>query len=667
VKKALPRIIVAIGGILLLALIGWAAFTQSWLQGVARFSYDAPFRLRGHIAAPEMCLVYMDEKSAIYLKQGDPWDRSLHTRLIRRLREDGARAVFFDVVFTGNSEDPAIDAALGAEMKAHGNVFIGGGLDYSEESGQAQEMIIAPTPSLRRAVAGWGLLVFKPIDVDYGVRQIYPGNEQKEGATWVAAKKLGAPLPEDEEERFQARYLNYYGPAGWLPNVSYLQAIKDGDLPPGFFKDKIVFVGGRATMGPLRLGKDEFRTPYARFRGGARHGEEARFAPGVEIHATALLNLLRSEFLTRMPERLEMALMVGLGVLFGLLFSILRPVYSIVTAIVAAVIVAAGAFWLMFWGQHIWFAWFVPVGLQIPIGLAWSQTANYFLESRRRTALRRAFGHYLSPHMADRIANSDVDLRPGGKAVEATVMFTDLEGFTAMSESLGDPEKLSQVLTDYFTQTTRHVLENDGTIVKFIGDAVLAVWGAPMDDAQHPVKAARAALALHAGATVMVDGEKLRTRIGIHTGKVVSGNLGSAQRFDYTVIGDPVNFASRLEGLNKYLGTNVLISDETLSRLGPEFYSRCLGQFTVVGRRGSVVIHELLPDQGTASAEWVKIFGDALEAFTQGNLDIAHRLFQDVISLRGKDGPSAYYLRYIAEQDGIAGPGWTGVVAVATK
>jgi adenylate cyclase len=271
--------------------------------------------------------------------------------------------------------------------------------------------------------------------------------------------------------------------------------------------------------------------------------------------------------------------------------------------------------------------------------------------------------------MADRIANSEFDLKPGGKLVEATVMFTDLEGFTTLSEKLNDPEKLSEILTRYFTQTTGHVLENDGTIIKYIGDAVLAVWGAPEPDAQHARTAALAAWRLHESSQTEFDGRPLRTRVGLHSGSMLAGNLGSAQRFDYTVIGDAVNFASRLEGLNKHLGTNVLISDATLQQIGPGFVSRKLGEFRVAGKSEPVVIHELLgaPPE-TPHLPWLETFGGALRTFAAGDLKLAQQLFSRTQEERGgSDGPSEFYLHLLATMEQPLPPDWSGRVELASK
>ena len=179
--------------------------------------------------------------------------------------------------------------------------------------------------------------------------------------------------------------------------------------------------------------------------------------------------------------------------------------------------------------------------------------------------------------MADKISESDFDLRPGGKVVEATIIFTDLEHFTTLSEDL-DPAEVSAILIAYFEQTTRCVLKNKGMIIKYVGDAVMAAWGAPIDEPAHAIRAAEAACDLRSLTELEVRGKKLRTRVGVNSGKVLAGNLGSSFRFDYTMIGDTTNFASRLESLNKYLGTQVLISDSVHEQLDGKFITRRLGR-----------------------------------------------------------------------------------------
>jgi adenylate cyclase len=254
--------------------------------------------------------------------------------------------------------------------------------------------------------------------------------------------------------------------------------------------------------------------------------------------------------------------------------------------------------------------------------------------------------------------------------MEASVMITDLEGFTPLSEQLDNPELVSQVLTKYFTQTTGHILESDGTIINFVADAICAVWGAPLADRDHARKAALAAWRLHQSSAIEVGGHALRTRVGVHTGRVLAGNIGSAQRFDYAVIGDTVNFASRLEGLNKYFGTNILISDALLQKLGDHFVTRRLGEFRVVGKSDARIVYELLgPAPHAEPMPWIETFARGLDAFRRRDWGDAERRMRETISQHGgTDGPAAFYLTEIASRRGkVLPPDWNGVVDLATK
>jgi adenylate cyclase len=228
------------------------------------------------------------------------------------------------------------------------------------------------------------------------------------------------------------------------------------------------------------------------------------------------------------------------------------------------------------------------------------------------------------------------------------------------------------MLNAYFSQATQHVFACQGTLVKYIGDAVFAIWGAPLPRPDHATLACRAALALARSESDRGDG--LRTRIGVHTGTMVVGNLGSAQRFDYTAIGDAVNLASRIEGLNKAFGTQVLASAETLAQTGGAFLTRSLGRVRVVGRSEPVVLHELLGHTGEESGvhppEACRArFAEGLEAFAAGRFQEAAAAFQDALSrAEGKDGPSEAFWRF-AEGMALVPPEgvWDGTLTFESK
>jgi adenylate cyclase len=657
--KRFARPLTVIAGCLLAIGIGLACLQYSFADRLKRASYDIPFNWRTVLKTDEVVLVYLDEESAKQLNQpiDDAWNRALHISLLDRLAADGARLVLFDIVFDTPSPDPGKDEAFAASLQKFGRAIIGAALDF----GRSQERVVPPLKSLRKAAAGWGLLVFKPIDADYAVRQMFTGTSDIPSATWKAAELLKAPVAREPRESEKSRWINYYGPKNTFSSVNFAQALEPDGVPSGFFKDKIVLVGGRTSVGYLAAGRDEFGTPYSR--------EAHQYTSGLEVHATILLNLLRGEWLTRLPEKQEVVIIVLAGLIAGLMAAV-RPVFAAFSTLLAGFAITCLAFWSV-WNQHTWFDWLVPAAIQMPLGLAWSVGSQYLLESRRRKELRRAFGFYLSPQMADKIADSDFDLKPGGRLVDATVIFTDLENFTGMSENL-DPAEVSEILTSYFGQTTKCILANKGTIIKYIGDAVFAAWGAPVDEPKHAMRAAETACDLRCLSELVVHGKTLRTRVGIHSGKVLAGNLGSSYRFDYTMIGDPVNFASRLESLNKYLSTQVLISDAVRQQLDPDrFIIRPLGEFRVAGKTQSVVIHELLCRCDAESGEkiWIQSFEEALGKFRAGEFGAARDSLNRTREMRGgADGPSEFYLRKIS---GLEANGhredWTGIIELSEK
>jgi adenylate cyclase len=658
--------LLAIAGVIVVALAGWACLAMPFADPLARLSYDLPFAPRANLATPEVCLVLIDEKAARALDQplDAAWDRRLHAKLVRTLTEAGARAVLFDVVFDTPSADPAADAEFAAALAASGRIYLGAALRTAPGRSLVEEQIFAPTPILRRAAAGWGLLVFRPVDPDFGVRQIFPGSEEVPSASWRVAHALGAPIPAEPDLAARTRWLNYYSPPGTIPSVSYHEALRPTELAPNIFRDRIVVIGGRMTLGSLSQQKDEFFTPYTRWG--------RPFAPGVEIHATALLNLLRGDWLVRMSPRAELWLAIVGGALISVVLTTICafcPFRSAAAAVLIALLIAAAACWSA-WHQRVWFDWLVLAAVQTPLALFWALGTNYLLEARRRGAIRRAFALYLSPHMADEIANSRMDLKPGGQLVEATMMFTDLQGFTSLSEQLQDPRQISDVLVTYFNNTTQHVLDNRGTIIKYVGDAVYATWGAPLPDAEHAYHAVLAAWGMHQYSQLNVHGHHLVTRIGVNTGTVLAGNLGSNFRFDYTLIGDATNLAARLEGLNKYLGTQVLLTEFTWQRVKDRFAARALGKFRVIGKKEPVVIYELLGPTVTNFVQaTMEIFARALAAFQDGDLAQARTLFEQTRTQRGgTDGPSEFYLHEIErlEKSGLPAD-WDGVIELSGK
>src|SRR5205823_5113879 len=260
---------------------------------------------RDTLETHDIVLVYLDEQSSKQLNQAvdDKWNRGLHVRLLDRLTRDEARLVFYDIVFDTAASDAAEDTVLAESLHRFGKAILGATLEIVQPmSGVKQERVLAPLKLLRKAAAGWGILAFKPVDADYGVRQLFPGTSDIPSATWKVAEVLGAPATHEPREAAVQRWINYYGPANTFSSVNLAKALDPEGVRPGFFKDKIVMVGGRSAVSYLAAGRDEFGTPYSR----GTH----QFTSGLEVHANILLNLLRGDWLTRIPERREGAIFV---------------------------------------------------------------------------------------------------------------------------------------------------------------------------------------------------------------------------------------------------------------------------------------------------------------------------------------------------------------------
>jgi adenylate cyclase len=295
------------------------------------------------------------------------------------------------------------------------------------------------------------------------------------------------------------------------------------------------------------------------------------------------------------------------------------------------------------------FLWTIPAFGQMPLVAGLALGGHYLIEYSARWRLRRAFKSYMSEEQARQIDENDVSLELGGKEVEATILFSDLAGFTSMSEGL-PPQAVSKALIGYFERATEGILDNKGTIIKYIGDAVLATWGVPMKVDREADRAIDAAIQMqHASRRpVLLESgngaveQVLETRVGINSGTVLAGNLGSRRRFDYTVIGDCVNTAARLEGLNKMLGTSILVSEAVLSKCTePErFLKRMMGSFVVKGKTQGVTVYEILGYRaGPAGAirmrgeDYLQNYQNGLEACMAGDLSLAVVCFSRSLAL----------------------------------
>jgi adenylate cyclase len=295
---------------------------------------------------------------------------------------------------------------------------------------------------------------------------------------------------------------------------------------------------------------------------------------------------------------------------------------------------------------------------------------NYTTEGRQKRFIKDAFKHYLSPEVIEELIQHPEHLKLGGERRVLSMFFSDLQGFTSISERL-EPEELTAVLNEYLSAMTDIIQEEHGTIDKYEGDAIIAFWNAPLNVSDHAVRVVRTALRCQAKLAEMRPafkeriGKDMLMRIGVNTGPVVVGNMGSRSRFDYTMFGDAVNLASRLEGANKQFGTYTMISQFTLDLLDDSFALRELARIAVVGRQEPVTVYEpMSPEEYEARKSLFETFAEGLALFYRGSFTHAREVFS---SIQDADSAAAAYAQKCRTYIISPPESWQGVWVMTTK
>jgi adenylate cyclase len=437
------------------------------------------------------------------------------------------------------------------------------------------------------------------------------------------------------DERGRA-LIHYYGPEKTIPTFSIADVL-DGSVSRKQVKDKIVVIGPTAKgLGDVRV------TPYG-----------SAF-PGVEIRATVVQNLLDDDFINR-PKWMTKVDVAAIALLGGLLaWALPRMGYwggtALTLALFAAYVLIATT---LFRVQLLWLNVVYP-SLAILVVFVASTISKYVTAETGKRQLKSAFQHYVAPKIVDEIVDNIGRLRLGGEKRTLTVLFSDIRGFTSVSQSL-PPEELVRLLNVYLTKMTDKVFKHDGLLDKYIGDAIMAVYGAPIYRNDHALLACRTALDMVEelrGLQAQWHEQglpQLEIGIGINTGPMVVGNMGSQDRFDYTVIGDAVNLGSRIEGLNKTYGTQILLSEFTYEQVRNEFaHIREIDLAQVRGRQQPVKIFELLP-ANSHSLDWLPQFERAYMLMRAAEFREALTLFEQ-LSASVQDPVSRHHMHYCRER-----------------
>jgi adenylate cyclase len=440
-------------------------------------------------------------------------------------------------------------------------------------------------------------------------------------------------VPSDESGRL---LINYLGRPRTFPYIS-LTDVLAGRVPPGTFKDRIVLVGATAVAT-----YDLRNTPF-----------DPRY-PGTEVHATVIDNILTQTFMAR-PEWariFDIVAIVGMAALTGVALTRLSPINGVLftAGLFAAYIVLAR--WT-FVTARLWLNMVYPLLALVLVYIALTVYA-YVTEQRERRRLKSTFKQYVAEHVVEEMIKDPSRLKLGGEEKVLTVLFSDLEGFTTYSERYTANE-MTEFLGEYYNRVTEQVFLHRGTLKEYVGDELMAFFGAPLEEATHAHRACEAALAMHeqtlalAEEWVKIGRPRLRARTGINSGPMVVGNLGSRYRFAYGVVGDQVNLGSRLESLNKEYGTDLIIGENTARIVEQAFRLREIDMVRVKGRTQAVRIYELIGRSGAALEEShqqaLSAYAEALEAYRKGSWTEALSLFRQVLTLRPGDGPSRTLIR----------------------
>ncbi len=570
-----------------------------------RWGVNQLFHLRGPIPPlTPIVIISIDEDSFDELDLQWPWPRALHGRLLDIISPGNPAAIGIDLIFAEPSaRGPEDDRALALAVERAGNVVLGAALTEVKTSSYSKEDLNPPIDDLLDRAAAFGYVNYRP-DADAFIRsasltrnfqdEALPGFDFHLHRLGSQAGIPSAPLP--KEPSF---LINFRGGPKTFPTIPYYQVL-NGEVGPEAFAGKIVLIG--ATSPILH---DVFPTPFA------SHGE----MPGIEIHANALETLFQGIPLKQAPRGLNLFLIVLAALLAVWLTNRFRPLaaFGLIAALMAGY--AASAFLSFAWGRFLFDVSAVP--LTLVLGYTATVVENYIQEQRRRALLMKLFSIHVSKDVAEAIWQQRDQFLEGGRLrsqkMVVTVLFTDLKGFTPVAEKL-DTQALLDWLNNYMEIMAQLVIAHGGVIDDYAGDAIKADFGVPFartteaEVAQDAVNAVECALSMERELSQLnQEWQKqgmptIGTRIGIFTGPVVAGSLGTRDRLKYTTIGDTVNTAARLESLEKDVADpyfakspcRIMVGEPTLKCLGDRYLTKHVGELSVKGKQQKVSVHRVL-------------------------------------------------------------------------
>lgn len=578
-NKVLRQLLIGTG----LAVLVFVAHQRGLLDILEYKSLDLRFQIRGPIPHKlPIVIVNIDQDSFDELDLPWPWPRTLHAELIRKLKQAGAKVIAFDVLFTEPKPDPREDQALAQAIREAGNVILAAEQTEVDSSFGARSRLSLPIPLIRQYAMSYGPanLVIEHDGVVRSGRFALPFQDRKfPGFAYrIYEAAVGSKPSSGEGLSIAPYYINYRGPNRGYPIAPYYRVLRD-EIDPTFFRDKIVLVGAYSPS--LH---DFFSTPFS----------ASEPMAGVEVQANFVDTLAGGDPVVPVPGWMLAALFI-IFVAIGVWSAIhLKPLEA-----TTAVIALSGVYLLLalylFSYQQLWLG-VAPVLLACTLSYGGIILDHYIAEQRERLRTRAMLNRYLSPDAAEAVMKVPEGLQLEGKRTHITVLFSDVRGFTSISEKLS-PEQVVSLLSDYLGRAANIVYKNKGFLDKFIGDAVFASFGWPQSFPDDAVRAVKTGIEM----IELVDslgpkwteiiGRPLKVGVGINTGDAVVGNIGSDKKSDLTSIGDTVNLGARLEALTKELGVPMLVSEFTAAELNGAIPLRPLRKVKVQGREAPIMVY----------------------------------------------------------------------------
>jgi adenylate cyclase len=675
------------------------------IHGLELKTIDWRFQWRGPLTIEQspIVIVTIDDQSYESLQTQWPWPRHFYANVIENLTEAGAKVIGLDVILDSpDGHGKASDLRLAAAIDSLKNVVLAGKV---EDTGQYRSypLLVKPLSILLQADSSWGITAIQSdpdgIHRQYFVVQNYQNEllpsfglevlrkyldipdaetiQVKNGNVQVG--KLSVPLSQEGLMR-----INFVGPVGSFPRYSYDSVIDDerfdlGDydldffstslLPTDIFADKIVLIG--STMSELH---DNFPTPFFEFKDHQGSYRKAEM-PGVEIHANTIWTILNKAYFTDVSPLLSLLVLVLLIIVMYVVVLRLSTTWSVI-AFVGLLIIYNLLQFVLFSQQRIVMTMVAPT-IGMALSFVTATIHGYVLTQHEKRLILGAFERFVPQKVVKELIAHPEKLQLGGEERFLTVLFMDLANFTSVSENL-KPTELVSIINAYLTEMTDIVFKYDGIIDKYEGDALMAEFGAPVFFEDHAVKACFAALEMlrklrsmnfshHAKGVNRLD-----CRIGINTGNMIVGNMGSKNVFDYTAMGDSVNLASRLEGANKMYRTHIMISEDTYKLVKDVVVSRPLDLIRVKGRQKPVRVLEVISrrdDRLPANVRsMLPVFVNGIRYYHHKDWKKAEECFKFCLESVPDDGPATEYMRRVKEfAKNPPTKDWDGVYTMHTK